>query len=191
MIFGKNLHKITDEETMAMVIDGNRNAFSEIYDRYFERLFRYFFRMLGGDREKATDFAQDLFLKIIEKPEQYNPEKKFAIWIFVIASNMCKNEYRSLDVRQRHLQMSPPETKEHINYEQDMDNRRFREDLVTEVHRLDEKHRNVFLLRYEQELSIKEIAEIVDCSEGTVKSRLFYSLKKLSDKLSVYNPKLS
>lgn len=191
MIFGNKLNKLSDEALMSMVIDGNNNAFGLIYDRFFERLYRYFYRMLGANSEKATDFAQDLFVKIIEKPHNYNPEKKFAIWIFVLASNMCKNEYRSLEVRQRHIQTASFDSVSETKIEQQLDNTQFKSDLIKEVHTLDEKHRDVFILRYEHELPIKEIATIVDCSEGTVKSRLFYSLKKLSDKLAIYNPKLN
>jgi RNA polymerase sigma-70 factor (ECF subfamily) len=51
-----------------------------------------------------------------------------------------------------------------------------------------EKHRTVFVLRFRQELSLKEISEICQCSEGTVKSRLFYALKKIAPALNIFDP---
>ena len=56
---------------------------------------------------------------------------------------------------------------------------------------LDEKHKIVFLLRYQQDISLREIAEILDCPEGTVKLRLFNTIKKLSEKLIIFDPKIN
>ena len=67
----------------------------------------------------------------------------------------------------------------------------FNEKLNEELLELSENHRVVFELRYKEDLSIKEIADVMECSEGTIKSRLFYTIKKLSDKLQAYNPKLA
>jgi RNA polymerase sigma-70 factor, ECF subfamily len=54
---------------------------------------------------------------------------------------------------------------------------------------MEETHRSVFVLRFEENLSIKEIADVLSISEGTVKSRLFYTLRKLADRLRVYAPR--
>ena len=66
---------------MESIQQGDRVAFDEIYQRYSQRLLCYFYRMFGGDEEKAQDFLQDLFLKIIEKPEQFISKHKFISWI--------------------------------------------------------------------------------------------------------------
>jgi len=191
MIFKKDRKNLTDEELMILVIDGDRNAFSLLYDRYFDRMYRYFYRMFFQNDEKASDFAQDVFMKIIEKPGLFDPKRKFETWIFVVASNMCKNEFRRVDTKRRNQYQLQGETTVDANSDHNLDRSDFKEALKKQINLLDGKHKDVFLLRYENELPIKEIAEIVDCSEGTVKSRLFYTLKKLSEKLSVYNPKLN
>ncbi len=79
---------------------GDTAAFDELYQRYSQRLLYYFYRMLGGDEDRAQDFLQDLFLKIIEKPNQFVSKQRFSNWIFTVTHNMCKNEYRRLSVRQ-------------------------------------------------------------------------------------------
>lgn len=72
-----------------------------------------------------------------------------------------------------------------------MDAEVFNEMLYKELDELEEVQRSTFLMRFKMDLSIKEIAEIHQCSEGTVKSRIFYTLKKLSEKLKMFDPNLS
>ena len=185
---------LEDELLMEKVAGGDGAAFSELYERYSTALINYFFRMLWRDREKAEDFMQELFTKLIHKPHLYNPERKFKTWMYSIANNMCKNEYRRMEVRRN--------TSNGLGDREDIKDRTelsdklvdrelFNEKLDEELLELSDNHRTVFELRYREDLSIKEIAEILECSEGTIKSRLFYTIKKLSEKLQHYNPKLA
>lgn len=189
-LFG-NIKTHSDEKLMQLAVKGNSSAFSEIYDRYNQRMNWYFFRMLGRDEEKARDFAQDLFLKIAEKPEMFDSSRKFSTWIYTVAHNMCKNEYRKQSIR-HHVNGEKINVSEkiagenHKNQEMNVDKKTFEKMLDIELGLLDENHRTAFLLRYKEEMSIKEIAAIMDCSEGTVKSRLFYTIKKLSEKLKQF-----
>jgi RNA polymerase sigma-70 factor (ECF subfamily) len=176
---------------MQEVIQGNAMAFSLLYDRYADKMIRYFFRMLGQDREKAEDFTQDIFTKIIEKPYLFDSSKKFSTWLYSIANNMCKNEYRRLSVRKNTIQVEPDSNKTKDEYSEDiistMDRKTFDKLLDIELSLLDEKHRSTFIMRYQEEMSIKEISEALEISEGTVKSRLFYTIRKLSEKLKVFD----
>jgi RNA polymerase sigma-70 factor (ECF subfamily) len=90
---------ISDEHLMEGIHHGDTDAFNELYLRYHKRLLYYFYRMLGNSSEKAQDFLQDIFVKIIDHPESFNISRKFSTWIFSVAHNMCKNEYRRLAVR--------------------------------------------------------------------------------------------
>jgi RNA polymerase sigma-70 factor (ECF subfamily) len=149
---------------------------------------------LGGDEEKAQDFLQETFLKIVEKPELFHTEKKFSTWIFTVAYNMCKNEYRRLEVREivenyaKVDEVSQGLESEYHPAEQNLDQKVFKQALFEELENFDDGHRSAFLLRYQQDFSIKEIGEILSCSEGTVKSRLFYTTQKLAAKLKAFNP---
>lgn len=178
----------SDEELMIMMKDRDQRAFGELYDRYSERLLNYFYRMLWKDREKAEDFMQDLFAKLIEKPELFSGERSFKTWIFSIANNMCKNAYRHHEVVGRsneHIQHFG-ERIEQTKVEKQMDRAQFDEDLVDVLAQMDDDKRTTFYMRYREELSIKEIAAALGCSEGTVKSRLFYTLKYLNKELKIY-----
>lgn len=189
-MFNKNIEH-TDEHLMQEVIHGNARAFSLLYDRYSEKMIRYFYRMLGQDREKAEDFTQDIFTKLIEKPHLYDSSKKFSTWLYSIANNMCKNEYRRLAVRKNTIPGEPDSNKTKDENSEDiitsMDKKTFNKLLDIELGLLDEKHRSTFIMRYQEEMSIKEISEALDISEGTVKSRLFYTIRKLSEKLKVFD----
>jgi len=114
--------------------------------------------------------------------------------MYSIANNMCKNEYRRMEVRRNTSNgLGDREDIKDRNALSDklVDRELFNEKLDEELLELSDNHRTVFELRYREDLSIKEIAEILECSEGTIKSRLFYTIKKLSEKLQHYNPKLA
>ena len=98
MILGKRHYKnSSDEQLIELVQQADVSAFDEIYQRYGQCLLFYFCRMLGGDKAKAQDFLQDLFIKIIDKKN--SPVQNFKSWIFTIAHNMCKNEFRNKKAR--------------------------------------------------------------------------------------------
>lgn len=184
-MFGrKNNNTQSDAELMLAVSRGDQQAFTVLYRRYKDRLYYYFFRMLNNSQEQANDFLQELFLKIIEKPELYDPAYKFSSWIFSVAGNMCKNEYR-----RRVSHAETPLAESEIQESEEFDKQVFCADQLIEkvfetLDSIGPDYRSVFLLRYREGFSIKEIAEILDLAEGTVKSRLHYARKQLGDALA-------
>ncbi|MFY8138076.1 MAG: RNA polymerase sigma factor [Flavobacteriales bacterium] len=169
-------------------MEKDAKAFEALYDRYARLLFNYFHRMLWKDREKAKDFTQELFSKIIQKSELYNPERSFKTWLYSIAHNMCKNEYAKHEVRvDAHEQIRcSGNASQQESTSVTMDKASFKEDLALALSELDAVKRTTFELRFYQEMSVQEISEAMECSEGTVKSRLFYTLKELNSKLKIY-----
>ncbi len=181
----------SDEELMAYVVKGRHPAFEELYSRYSKPLLRFFYRQLYQDEDKAQDFLQDLFLKVIEKAALYQSDKKFKVWIYAMASNMCKNEYRKNEVRGHQVVdfdftaiMDSGTSTQLSKFDQILFNKMLREELG----KMDELQSLTFAMRYQDHLSVKEISEIMECAEGTVKSRLFYTLKKLNSGLNIFNP---
>ncbi|MEN8786940.1 MAG: RNA polymerase sigma factor [Flavobacteriales bacterium] len=184
----------TDNDLMQGILDKDTHAFSELYDRYNGLLVNYFYKMLWQDKEKAQDFMQDLFAKIIEKPHLFDLKRNFKTWVFSVANNMCKNEYRKQSIRHN----TSYDIEEGIQIKDtamdamdSLQDSQFSEKLKLELDQLDEKQKSAFVMRYFQELSIKEIAETLNISEGTVKSRLFYTLKKLTVSLKDFAPQLA
>lgn len=181
---------ISDEQLVKMMVAGDSTAFNQLYQRYSQRLLYYFFRMLGNSNEKAQDFLQDIFVKLIDKAASFDPSRKFSTWIFSIAHNMCKNEYRRLAIRKDITIESCEDMSVHeepFDALQTIDIDQFTKNLFEALENFDEIHKTAFLLHYREGCSIKEISQILDISAGTVKSRLFYTRKRLSEQLAKYN----
>lgn len=189
-IFQKQVKQLSDEELMKLLSKGNQKAFDEIYLRYSDVLFGYFMKMLARDKEKCEDMVHDLFAKIIRKPDYFNVNRSFRTWVFSVACNMCKNEYKRMSVR-KHVSNEFEPTKS-LQAESDtlkkVHESTFSESFYKALNALDEKHKNVFALRHFEGLSMKEIAETLEINEGTVKSRLFYATKTLAKELKEFNP---
>jgi len=168
---------------MDQVVSGDHKAFNELYHRYKDRLYYFFYRMLGNSEDMANDFLQELFLKIIEKPESYQNSYPFKTWLFSVANNMCKNEYRRLSVRNDYQKNSMNESPVCFLSDSAIDHDQVLEKIFSTLDELGEEHRSAFLLRYREGFSMNEIAEILGLPEGTVKSRLYYSRKLLAEKL--------
>lgn len=181
----------SDEQLMTSIVAGDAVAFNQLYQRYNQRLLYYFFRMLGNSNEKAQDFLQDIFIKLIDKAASYDPSRKFSTWIFCIAHNMCKNEYRRLEIRKNiTIEACTELLFENIEpfESQIIDIDKFTEQLFEELENFDEIHKTAFLMYYREDCSIKDISHILEISEGTVKSRLFYTRKRLAERLVKYQP---
>jgi RNA polymerase sigma-70 factor (ECF subfamily) len=184
----KSLHhkQQSDEELMVQVMDHHsHSALVELHVRYSKKLLGYFIKMLNKDVDLAQDFVQEIFLKLLEKKHLFDPEKKFYSWIFTIASNMCKTAYRhhgkTVSLHTQTLQIP-------VLGESELEKKLFLKALQTSIDNLEHHHKTVFVLRYLEHFSLNEIADITESSLGTVKSRLFYATKKMTDQLKPYDP---
>jgi RNA polymerase sigma-70 factor, ECF subfamily len=182
-MFFQRLHKKSDEELMHLVQQGNSHAMTELYQRYSRKLLRYFFRMLWKDEARAQDFLHDLFIKLIEHADRFNADRKFSTWLYSLAHNMCKNEYRKQSFRQAlHHDYLNSDRSESVTQQQ-MESHEFQQALDQALDKLDEEDKHLFMLRHEMEMPLEEIAHVLDCPLGTVKSRLFYVKRKLATML--------
>lgn len=173
----------SDEELMQYIEKGNPKAFEVLYERYSVQIFRFFYRMLWQDKDLANDFTQDIFMKIIEKKSLFDANRAFKPWLYRIASNMCKNAYRNKkDIESIDNQI----IEYHENIIFDLDKAQYELHLAKAITTLSDIHRECIILRYFEELSIKEIAEITESAEGTVKSRIHFATKKIAAELSWY-----
>jgi RNA polymerase sigma-70 factor (ECF subfamily) len=186
------IQTLSDENLMLRVAKNDVPAFEEVYARYSMRILNYFYRMLAGNQDKAQDFLQDLFVKVLEKAYTFDPGEKLSTWIYTIAHNMCRNEYRHQSVRKKAAQngslLENYKNIDNNNQDQAIDLQIMKDALNSEVDKMDENHRSTFILRYQQNLSIKDISKVLECSEGTTKSRLHYTTRALTLKLKEYNP---
>ena len=183
----------SDEELMFYLSNGEELAFEELYNRYSKRLLGYFIRMLNFDKDLAEDALQDLFLKIAEAPEKFDKSRSFKTWIFSVASNSCKNYYRhkkvvSESVEEIKYMNESVNDMAFLNTAGKMDAVLFRKRLDEVLNELAPEKKEAFILKYQEEKTIAEIAWIQNCPEGSVKSRLHYTIKVLEEKLKIFKP---
>jgi RNA polymerase sigma-70 factor (ECF subfamily) len=172
------MQHFTDEQLIEIyqsnIGDQGQVAFGHLYNRYAKLMLNFFYFSLQNDHNKAQDFVHDLFLKILEKHHTFNNNQFFKAWIYRIATNMCNNEFRkNIVIRKYHDHIKSSLEIIILNPETERDLRKCIADLNTE-------QRSLIVLRFKLKLSIKEIAQIYECPEGTIKSRLFYATKELS-----------
>ncbi len=174
---------------------GDRWAFDELVARYQNRVFNLAYRILG-DYEEANDLAQEAFIKVYKKIKSFRREASFYTWLYRLATNLCRNKLRQWQSEKRFQTVSlqnpiGQEGKEVIHSLADSDpgpdkisERREMNALVQKaINSLEEEHRMVIVLRDIQGLAYEEIARIVDCPEGTVKSRLYRARNTLKERL--------
>jgi len=173
---------LSDEQLMEIFqynTDGQGHiAFGHLYNRYAKRMVNFFYYSLRNDYGKAQDFLHDLFLKIIQNKDRFDHHQPFQPWIYRIATNMCKNEFRNYTIHKK-FESHALQTADLIDVEQN-----YRLDMRIFINSLEPDQRSLIILRFKFNLTVKEIAQIYGCAEGTIKSRLFYATKELS---KIYN----
>lgn len=173
--------------------EGDPLAFQELFETYGEKLVQFFYR-LCWDRDRAEDFTQDLFLRLVRRASTYRPEGRLSTFIFRVATNLWIDFYRasrplprlySLD--QPMLDNTPSVAWSCRDRGPDpvgaaiVDEEKAR--LRTALDALNEPHRLVLELAVYQELQYGEISDILNIPVGTVKSRMFNTVRALKDRL--------
>src|SRR5215208_6655762 len=191
--------KLRTQEDAAVVsafLGGEERAFQELVERYQTRLLNFIYRTIG-DREKAEDLVQEVFIRVYRHLHRFDRSKKFSTWVYTIASNLAKNELRNRSrnplVLMQTVQKNWQEDDRPLQFEDvtsrpdDMYRKRHLREIVEEsVAKLPEHHRNVFILRELEGKSYEEIAEITDCNLGTVKSRLNRARNSIAEIVAPY-----
>ena len=96
MLRRSRIEQLSDEALVQLLSSKKSDeALTELHARYSKKVLGYFIRMFHGDVDKAHDFVQELFMRILDKHHQFDINRKFYTWMFTIASNMCKIEFRS------------------------------------------------------------------------------------------------
>lgn len=188
-LFLKALSAYTDNELMQRIAQkGDDKAFDELYRRHVRRLIGFFFRQMNRDEALAADLVQDTFLKVWTNRERWKSGDEFIPWLFTIAYNICKNEYRHQNYQAEYEEETRLTGIEEMTNDLDkrIDDSIFDQMLKTALSRMTPETRILFSLRFEEELQVAQIAEVMGIPEGTVKSRLNTLTNKLKDKFKNY-----
>ncbi len=176
------MNRKTDAEIVAEVLKGDRQAYRLLIDAYKGPLFNLALRMTGRP-EDADDLTQETFIRAYEKLHRFDPEKNFFTWLYTIGINLMRNHLKKNE-RERAIQAAErPAGELPAQVARDGE-----EDFPSDdaVKRLDENMRKLpvdmreaILLKYHQDLTFEEIADITGDSLSAVKMRVYRGLEKL------------
>ena len=171
-----------DTELVQRLKDGDRSAFDQIYEKYHRMLYHTALLIIGN-RQDAEDALQETFVSCYLHIRDLRNEESLKSWLFQImarnarkAGKKAAKETPDDEILRRIDEKAADASGENLDYLEDAIRRVTFEEYISS---LDYKHREVITLFYYDELSIKEIAEILGCFEGTVKSRLHTAKKQL------------
>lgn len=185
-MFLKPLGSLTDEELMQRVAgkDDDR-AYGELYHRHARRMMGFFFRQMNGDEALAADLTQDAFMRVWTARDRFSGTN-FRTWLLTIGYNLIKNHYRYTE-HQKQYELFSKQTCEEVadnNIIDKMENDAFDQTLRLELAKLPSETRLLFSFRFEEELTVPEIAALMGIPEGTVKSRLYMLTQTLKQKFN-------
>jgi RNA polymerase sigma-70 factor (ECF subfamily) len=155
---------------------GDRSAFTALVERYWDRLYRWLYR-LTRDQHAAEDLAQEAFLKAFAHLDRFRPGTNFRAWLFRIAHNSFANQYRSPQRRRERLPENLPGADR--GPVDEVVSREALEGVASALARLPIEFRAALLLRVEEGLSFRQIAEVLDLTEETARWRVFKARQKL------------
>lgn len=182
----------TDEELVEAVLRGERERFGDLVERYQGRLVNYLYRLLRSV-EDAHEMAQEVFIKVYQALDRFDPRYRFSTWIFRVAQNAAIDE-----IRKRRVQLVSFEGREDDEGERrtwdppssergpygELRNRERGGAIQEAIEDLPWEYRELIVLRHFGELSYAEIARLKEMPLGTVKNKLFRARQMLKDELA-------
>lgn len=189
---------VSDEALMIRHQRGDRTAFATLVRRHQTAIFNFALRQLRI-RSTAEDVVQETFVRVVQNAAEFKHEARFVTWLYTIARNLCIDHLRkgalrkhpSLDEARSGAEGDGPTLGEQTadtraSVEREATGTELRVKIAAAVEQLPDEQREVFLMREVANLPFKEIAEITNVPENTVKSRMRYALERLQAALSDY-----
>jgi RNA polymerase sigma-70 factor (ECF subfamily) len=186
-----------DQRIASAVLDGNPQAFNQLVERYWARIFARVYQLLGN-REDAEEITQDTFHRALESLADFRWEASFSTWLYQIASNLARNRYWYWKRRRRERSMSldmpvhedggtlseilpddAADPGERVRWNE------FHSSIERELERLPARHRNILEMRLLDDLSYEAISDRLDVPVGTVKSRIARARQCLGNALGL------
>jgi RNA polymerase sigma-70 factor (ECF subfamily) len=172
-----------DIELVRLCQKGDTDAFDRLFYKYRDKIYRTAFKMINN-QEDALDLTQEIFLKAYKNISKYNFKSEFSTWLYRLAINLCIDELRKRKKSNEVLMDSIPENLIYSDTPEDILLSEEQESLIWKaLNSLKEKERVVIVLREMEGLSYEEIANVLKCSLGRVKSRIHESREKLKKAL--------
>lgn len=181
---------LTDEEIVEKIKGGSIELFEVIVKRYQRKLVNYIYRMIN-DFDSAMELCQEVFIKVFNSLDKYNPSFKFTTWIHRISSNatidwMRKKKIDAFSIDNdgdESTAMSQQLPSGDLNPLETLEMDQLQQRIEEAIEDLPYIYRQLIILRHINELSYEEISEAVDLPLGTVKNRIFRGREMLKARL--------
>ena len=176
---------IINERVIKACQQGDREAFRLLFEAYKDKIFSIAVYSCGGDETSASDVTQQVFLKLMTNISQFRGDSQFTTWLYRMVANACIDEQRK---RRRFLPFADSPQGTEVGLKRPQEQRYAKLELADSVRHaiaeLKPKFRLAISLRYIEDLSYEEMASILNCSKGTVASRLNRGHKELARRLA-------
>ncbi|GAB4162156.1 MAG: RNA polymerase sigma factor [Winogradskyella sp.] len=185
------IHSLTDEALVETIVKTNDTMLFEVlYDRYATMVYNKCYGFANGVDE-AKDLTQDVFLRVFIKLASFKGKSKFSTWLYAFTYNHCVNYVTRNTAKKLEKKSVSSESVDIQNIGEEVDSTRefenMRVDRLKEVIELiSPEEKMILLLKYEDNLSIKELSEALDIGESAVKMRLKRAKEKLVHKYENY-----
>ena len=180
----KSSSKPTDDVLLALISEGDQQAFSQLYLRYQPKLVRYCARVLRDDLAQAADLVDDAMFDIWRSAGSFAGRSKASTWIYSIARNKVISWLRKtseVELEDESILEALIDPSATPHEELAMDD--VKQHLLRQMDHLSDEHREVLRLTYFEDLSIKEVADLLRIAENTVKTRMFNARKRMAQLL--------
>jgi len=180
LIRRKKIAKLSESEIIVLAKKDSR-YFGVLYDKYFDQIFRFIYKRLGGEEEIAGDLSQQSFIKAMANLPKYEDRGfPFSSWLYRIAQNEV-NMYFRKQKKEATVAIDENRLKE-VAKEANIENYMSVEEqqiIIDILNTIEEEAKDLIELRFFQEMSFKEIAEIYNISESNAKMRTYRILEKI------------
>jgi RNA polymerase sigma factor (sigma-70 family) len=173
-----NLEALADNYLMAKVRDGDPEKLGLLYERYKRPLLGFFVGMVR-DKELGEDLVQNTFMRILKYKHLFRGDGDFRTWMFHIARNVKNDHFRKNKIVHEKVEKWEDRIKDEGDLMQEWQSDDEQRMLAIAMDKLPEDKREILLLSKYQEKKYKEIGEILGCTEGTVKVKVFRAIQDL------------
>ncbi len=174
---------LTDEEIVARILGGEQNMLEELYDRFSGRIFHKCLSLIK-DREASKDCTHDIMVKIFMNLTKFKGTAAFSLWVHSITYNYCM-DYLSKQKRLDFSGYSEYELETVANDDESLENKLLQDLKLTQLEvvfeRLNTDDKILLMMRYQDGMSVKDIAESLNIGESAIKMRLKRSRDRLAD----------
>lgn len=185
------MKKLEDILLIKKVQQGDIRAYTELVNRWHSKIHRFAYRFFA-DEDEASDITQKTFIKTYHKVKDLDDPARFEAWIYRVANNLCLDELKRAGRRKSialdaWIEQNGNVVSDNKSPETDLQQKELGEILQHALLTLPDEQRAVIIFKEYEGLTFREIAEILEVPESTVKSRLYYGLKSTRKVLKKWN----